>query len=87
MKPLHARWIIETCTHLKHQNHSIIKAFDAAGISEATTCASDVFTRVGNPFDKQRKTSSLLTSEILTDKEHSTSANEGNVNLLNISNC
>ena len=87
LKPLHAQWIIETCNHLKHQNHSIIKAFDAAEMSEAITCASDVFARVGNPFDEQRKISSLLTSEILTDKEHSANANEGNVNLFNISNC
>ena len=52
LKPLHARWIVETCNHLKHQNNSIIKGFDAAGISEAITCANDVFTRVENPFDE-----------------------------------
>ena len=84
LKPLHAQWIVETCNHLKHQNHSIIKAFDVAEISEAITCASDAFARVENPFDEQRKISSLLTGEILNDKEHSANANEGNVNLLNI---
>ena len=55
MKPLLARWIVETYNHLKHQNDSIIKRFDDAGISEAITCASDVFTRVENPFDEQRQ--------------------------------
>ena len=55
LKPLHARWIVETYNHLKHQNDSIIKAFDAAGISEAITCANDVFTRVENLFDEQRQ--------------------------------
>ena len=53
LKPLHAPWIIETYNHLKHQNDSVIKGFDAAGISEAITCATDVFTRVENPFDEQ----------------------------------
>ena len=38
LKPLHARWIVEAYNHLKHQNDSIIKGFDAAGISEAITC-------------------------------------------------
>ena len=51
LKPLHAWWIFETCNHLKHQNDFIIKGFDAAGISEAITCADDIFTRVGNPFE------------------------------------
>ena len=55
LEPLHARWIVETHNHLKHQNDSIIKAFDAAGISEAITCANDVFTRVENLFDEQRQ--------------------------------
>ena len=55
LKPLHARWIVETYNHLKHQNDSIIKGFDAAGISEAITCANDVFTREENPFDEQRQ--------------------------------
>ena len=54
LKNLHARWIVETYDHLKHQNDSIIKGFDAAGISEAITCANNVFTRVENPFDEQR---------------------------------
>ena len=53
LKPLHARWIVETYNHLKHQNDSIIKGFDAAGISEAITFANDVFTRIENPFDEQ----------------------------------
>ena len=55
LKPLHARWIVETYSYLKHQNDSIIKVFDAAGISEAITCANDVFTREENPFDEQRQ--------------------------------
>ena len=54
LKPLHARWIVETSNnYLKHQNDSIIKGFDAAGISEAITFANDVFTRIENPFDEQ----------------------------------
>ena len=55
LKPLHAWWIVETFNHLKHQNDSIIKDFDAAGISDVITCANDVFTRVENPFDEQRQ--------------------------------
>ena len=55
LKPLHARWIVETYNNLKDQNDSIIKGFDAAGISEAITCANYVFTRVENPFDEQRQ--------------------------------
>ena len=54
LKNLHARWIAETYDHLKNQNDSIIKGFDAAGISKTVTCANDVFTRVENPFDEQR---------------------------------
>ena len=55
LKPLHARWIVETYNHLKHQNDSIIKGSDAAGISETITSANDIFTRVENPFDEQRQ--------------------------------
>ena len=55
LKPLHARWIIETYNHLKHQNDFIIKGFDAVGISEAITWANDVFTGVENSFDEQRQ--------------------------------
>ena len=55
LKPLHARWIVETYNHLKYQNDTIIKGFDAAGISEAITCANHVFTGVENPFDEQRQ--------------------------------
>ena len=51
LKPFHARWIFETCNHLKHQNDFIIKGFEAAGISQAITCANDVFTRVENSFE------------------------------------
>ena len=51
LKSFHARWIFETCNHLKHQNDFIIKGFDAAGISQAITCANDVFTRVENSFE------------------------------------
>ena len=55
LKPLHARWIVETYNHLKHQNDSIINGLDAAGFSEAITCANDVFIQVENPFDEQRQ--------------------------------
>ena len=55
LKPLYARWIVETYNHVKHQNDSIIKGFDAAGIDEVITCANDIFTRVENPFDEQRQ--------------------------------
>ena len=51
LKPLHARLVVETYNHLKHQNDSIIKGFDAAGISEAITCANDVFIGVENSFE------------------------------------
>ena len=55
LKPLHVRGIVETYDHLKHQNDSIVKGFDAAGISDAIICANDVFTRVENSFDEQRQ--------------------------------
>ena len=55
LKLLHARWIVETYNHVKHQNDSIIKGFDAAGVDEVITCANDIFTRVENPFDEQRQ--------------------------------
>ena len=55
LKPLHARWIVETYNHLKLQNDSIIKGFDAAGITEAIKSANSVFARVENPFDEQRQ--------------------------------
>ena len=51
LKHFHARWIFETCNHLKHQNDFIIKGFDAAGIIQAITCGNDVFTRVENSFE------------------------------------
>ena len=60
LKPLHARWIDETYNHLKRQNDSIIKGFDAAWISEAITCANDVFTRVENPFDEQKQQQNIF---------------------------
>ena len=54
LKPLQARWIVETSNnYLKHQNDSIIKGFDAVEISEAITFANGVFTRIENPFDEQ----------------------------------
>ena len=53
LKPLHARWIVETYNHLRPQNDSIIKGFDAAVISEAFVFANEVFIRVENPFDEQ----------------------------------
>ena len=46
---------VETYNYLKHQNNSIIKGFDDAGISEAITCATNVFKRLENPFDEQRQ--------------------------------
>ena len=50
LKPLHAQWIVETYNQLKHQNDSIIKGFEVAGISEAIAY---VFIRVENPVDEQ----------------------------------
>ena len=55
LKPLHARWIVEIYNHLKHQNDSIIKGFDAAGHSEVIVCATDIFTQIENPFNEQRQ--------------------------------
>ena len=40
---------------LKKQKDSIIKGFDAAGITEAIRFANDVFTRVESPFDEHRQ--------------------------------
>ena len=47
--------LLRQCNHLKHQNDTIIKGFDAAGISEGITCANDVFAQVENPSDEQRQ--------------------------------
>ena len=55
LKPLHVWWIVEIYNHLKHQNDSIIKGFDAAGISKPITCAKDIFTQEEHPFDEQRQ--------------------------------
>ena len=55
LKPLHARWIVEIYNHLKHQNDSIIKSFDAAEINEAIACAKDIFTQVENLFVEPRQ--------------------------------
>ena len=55
LKPLHAWWIVEIYNHLKHQNNSIIKGLDAAGISDAIACAKGIFTQAENPFDEQRQ--------------------------------
>ena len=54
-KPHHKRFIVETYNHVKHQNYFIIKDFDAAGISQAITCESNVFTQAEYPFDEQRR--------------------------------
>ena len=40
---------------LRKQNDSIIKDFDAEGITDAIKFANDVFTRVENPFNKHRQ--------------------------------
>ena len=50
LKPLHAKWIVDTYIHLRKQNDSVIKGFDAAVITETIKVANDVFTRVENPF-------------------------------------
>ena len=52
LKPFYARWIVETYSHLKHQNDSIIEGLDASGIRGPD---SDVFTLVENTFDEQRQ--------------------------------
>ena len=55
LKPLHARWIVEIYNHLKYQNDSIIKGFDASDHSEAIAYAKDIFTQIENPFNEQRQ--------------------------------
>ena len=55
LKPLHAKWIIEMYNHHRKQKNSIMKGFDAAGITEAIKFANDVFTRVENLFDEYRQ--------------------------------
>ena len=62
LKPLLARWIVETYYHLKHKNDSIIKGFDAAGISEDVTCANDVFTRVAKTLSMNRDNNRIFSS-------------------------
>ena len=55
LKPLHAMWIVDTYNHLRKQNDSIIKGFNAEGITEAIKFANDIVTRVENSFDKHRQ--------------------------------
>ena len=55
LKPLYSRWIVKSSNLLKHQNDSIIKGFDAAGISKTITCANDVLTGVEKTFNEQRQ--------------------------------
>ena len=50
LKPLHAKWIVDTYNQLRKQNDSVIKGFDAAVITEMIKVANDVFTRVENSF-------------------------------------
>ena len=50
LKPLHAKWIVDTYNHLKEQKDSIIKGFESAGILEAIESANTVYTRIENPF-------------------------------------
>ena len=53
LKPRHVRCIVETYSHLKRQSDSIIKGFNAAGISKAITCENDVFKRVEKTSNEQ----------------------------------
>ena len=55
LKALHAKWIVDLYNHLRKQNESIIKGFDATGITEAIKFANDVFTRVENPFNNHKQ--------------------------------
>ena len=55
LKPLHAKWVVDTYNHPRKQNDSIIKGFDAVGIAESIEYANDVFKRVENPFAKNRQ--------------------------------
>ena len=55
LKPLHATSIVDTYNDLRKQSDSITKCFDAAGENEAIKFASDVFTRVENPFEEHRQ--------------------------------
>ena len=57
-KPLYVPWIVETYNHLKHQNDSVIKGFNAVGSARLImriTRANDVFTKVESSFNKQRQ--------------------------------
>ena len=55
LKPLHAKRIVDTYNHLRKQNNSILKGFDAAGKTGAIKFANDIFTRIENPFDEHKK--------------------------------
>ena len=54
LKPLHAKWIVETYEYLKKQNETILKGFDKAGITDAIKSANDVYAKCENPFDEKR---------------------------------
>ena len=52
VKPLQTKRIV---LGLRIRNDSIIKGFDAAGITGAIKFVNNAFTRVKNPFDKHRQ--------------------------------
>ena len=55
LKPLHARWIVETFDYLKQQNEPIVNGFGKAGITETVKSVNKVFSRTENPFTRKRE--------------------------------
>ena len=56
LKPLHAQWVLEMYSYLKHQKESIVKGFEKAGITEALESAYEIYTKCENPFEDRRLT-------------------------------
>ena len=53
LKVMHAKWILELCNHLCHQNEIIFNGFKVASITEAVESVNTVLERIKNHFSKQ----------------------------------
>ena len=53
LKVMHAKWILELCNHLYHQNEIMLNGFKAVSITEAAESANTVLERTENPFSEQ----------------------------------
>ena len=53
LKVMHAKWILELCNHLCHQNEIMLNGFKAASITEAVESINTVLESIENLFSEQ----------------------------------